>query len=732
MTLRLSVVETATEWVLLCESPLGSAVCHIPPPFSRADLDVALRDLETSIVRSSAKVVTRRAVPPDRVAHDFGQRLTEILLAGDARVIFARCRTQARQDRKTMRILLSTDGPNVSQIPWEFAVDPQVQDDYLALRLSLARSPRVSEPIPPLQVEPPLRVLGIQARPHDLPRLEADEERRHIATAFETVSSDLVDVTWLPGDGWLDISNALSRHPWHVLHFVGHGGFDSDLESGYLELSDERGNGMKVPATDIGRAIARCPQLRLVVINACESASTGTAGVFASTAAKLMNEGIPAVVAMQYEITDPAALAFAAAFYEAIARGAPVDSAVTMARETLKVTLSSLEWATPVLFLSSTETRIFQVAAAPPATPQNAGARSEPVAPSTRTQVPGGDRPHWANDLRSRLGEFLQSGDVVVHSTSPGPSGGLELPHLRRLDLSPPVGDCRTAAVGPGGLVAMACADDTLRIWSTGSRREVARCAPPVGADPLLLAWSPWRRHVATATGDGTIVLWDLEREVPQLVIRSGLATVEGLAFSANGWWMAVAGGDRIIQIYGHGGDMARRFQVADAVRPGEGWYGRPGPIGPVVFAPGDRRLVVGGGDGTVHALDVRGSIQQTWQHPSNVALIAASEGRLITGMTDGRLRLWTWDGHLVRRTGAAGATTCTALAADEAHVAVADSDRLLTVRSRNGDGQAQANLAGPAVTASFNGRTIITVSDRGIVESWESPPAGRNEGADA
>ncbi len=359
--LRLSVVETATEWVVLCESPLGSTSCHLPAPFSGTDLDTALRELETSIVRSSAKVVTRRAVTPERVAREFGRRLTEVLLAGDGRVIFDRCRTQARHDRSPMRILLSTDGPRVSEIPWEFATDPQIQDDYLALRLSLARSPRVTEPLPPLRVDPPLRVLGIQSRPKDLPQLEVDEERRRIAAAFATVSSDLVEVTWLPGDRWIDISTALSREPWHVLHFVGHGGFNADLESGYLELSDERGQAMRVPATDIGRAVARCPQLRLVVINACESASTGTAGVFASTAAKLMNEGVPAVVAMQYEITDPAALAFAAAFYEAVAHDTPVDQAVTMARETLKVTLGSLEWATPVLFLASAETRIFHV-----------------------------------------------------------------------------------------------------------------------------------------------------------------------------------------------------------------------------------------------------------------------------------------------------------------------------------------------------------------------------------
>ena len=60
----------------------------------------------------------------------------------------------------------------------------------------------------------------------------------------------------------------------------------------------------------------------------------------------------PSVVAMQYEISDPAALAFSSSFYEGLARGLPVDRAVTLARESVKMTLHSLEWATPVLFLA--------------------------------------------------------------------------------------------------------------------------------------------------------------------------------------------------------------------------------------------------------------------------------------------------------------------------------------------------------------------------------------------
>ncbi len=722
VTLRLSVVETASEWVVLCESPLGSTSFHLPAPFEGADLDTALRELETSIVRSSAQVVTRRAVSPERVARDFGKRLTDVLLAGDARVIFDRCRTQARQNRTPMRILLSTDGPRVSEIPWEFAIDPQVSDDFLALRLSLARSPRVSEPIPPLHVEPPLRVLGVQSRPRDLPELDVEEERAHIAAAFATVSSDLVEVNWLPGDGWHDISNALSREPWHVLHFVGHGGFNAELESGYLELSDERGRALRVPATDIGRAVARCPQLRLVVINACESASTGTAGVFASTAAKLMNEGIPAVVAMQYEITDPAALAFAAAFYEAIAHGTPVDRAVTMARETLKVTLGSLEWATPVLFLSSAETRIFQVdRPAPAPVPQPLPPR-QPGPPQVEP------RKDWTNELRGRLDRFLQTEsappthrpvrqepDVTEPPVTTRPTSD----PLRRIDGSAPIGASRTAAVGPEGLVGLLCFDGSLRIWSSTSGREVAQCRSAPAVAPVQLAWSPWRRHIATSNLDGSVVLWDLEHELPQLVLRPGWPAVQALALSANGRWIAAAGLNRQVNVYGADGVLARRFQVEGA---------RNSALGLLEFCPGDRGLVAALDDHTVAQVDVRGGIRQTWIHPTFATAMAAAQDRLATAMPDGRLRLWTWGGRLVHRASYPTVTTTMAWAADGSYL-VAGHGQGVIVLSTDGTELAHAVPAGRPVGVGVTGSTIITVTDAGVVERWEAPDA--RSGAD-
>ncbi|WP_185921637.1 CHAT domain-containing protein [Streptomyces sp. WAC06614] len=357
---RLEVFEAGSTWVVTCASECGEAEARVPAPFSEDELRIALAQIETALTKSFSALVTRRASVSERPVRDFGERLAGAVLNPDIFIQFDRCRSRARSEKRPLRVLVRTSGPNVERIPWEYLVDPSRQD-YLALKVPIVRRLRLMNPAPPLSLTLPLRVLGITARPTDLPALDVERERDSISGILRTKSSENVDVQWLRSDRWHDLADELRFGSWHVLHCVCHGGFDAERGAGYIELTADDGTARPVYAEDIGSVLEDGAPLRLIVLNACDSAVCGADDVFSSTAAALARVGVPAVVAMQHEITDGAAFTFASSFYERIAEGLPVDRAVTLAREDMKIRLGSLEWATPVLFLASDETRIFSV-----------------------------------------------------------------------------------------------------------------------------------------------------------------------------------------------------------------------------------------------------------------------------------------------------------------------------------------------------------------------------------
>jgi hypothetical protein len=138
---------------------------------------------------------------------------------------------------------------------------------------------------------------------------------------------------------------------------IGHGEFDQRRDEGRLFLADEQGKAQAISATQLNRLLAfQRGTLRLALLNACEGARGGKFDVLSSTAATLVLGGLPAVLAMQYAITDTAALEFARTFYGALADNLPVDAAVADARNAINLQDEySLEWGTPVLFMRTAD-----------------------------------------------------------------------------------------------------------------------------------------------------------------------------------------------------------------------------------------------------------------------------------------------------------------------------------------------------------------------------------------
>ena len=86
---------------------------------------------------------------------------------------------------------------------------------------------------------------------------------------------------------------------------------------------------------------------------------------FSGVASSLVHYGVPAVIGMQFEITDDAAITFADRLYTAVAQGFPVDAALAQARKAIFAAGNDVEFGTPVLFLRAAEARLFDVDEAP-------------------------------------------------------------------------------------------------------------------------------------------------------------------------------------------------------------------------------------------------------------------------------------------------------------------------------------------------------------------------------
>jgi WD40 repeat protein len=354
---------------VVARAPGGEAAATMRLPLTSVELDHHLAVVRDKVLASSA-VLRGAPTADERPVRELGQRLFEAMVAGDVRSLYVASRQRAHEQGSVLRLVLRVRPPELARLPWEFLFDPG-QQDYLGLSMPLVRYSEMLAPRQPLQVALPLRVLGMVARPGDQHSLEIDDEQRRLRIALADLEHEgLVELSWVSGQTYTTLEDALDEGPWHVFHFVGHGGYNRDTEEGTLALADHSGRTQWVGADDLSRLFAEHHTLRLVVLNACDTGRSGALDAFSSTAGAMVRRWIPAVLAMQFEISDLAAIKFAQTFYESVAKRRPVDDSVMRARRALRLDNShTLEWGTPVLYLRAPEGRIFGSTALPPPLP---------------------------------------------------------------------------------------------------------------------------------------------------------------------------------------------------------------------------------------------------------------------------------------------------------------------------------------------------------------------------
>jgi tetratricopeptide (TPR) repeat protein len=296
-------------------------------------------------------------------ARNLGSQLFEALFQRDILSRWDVSKQLAATQGAGLRLRLRLTPAEITVLPWELLFDARV-DEFISLSRStpLVRYLPLGSPPEPLTVKPPLRILAVVAAPTDLPPVDAVRERERLTQAVQRLSrSRGVELVWLEGDTWRHLQEAMQQGPWHIFHYVGHARLNGVSGSGEIVLSGDSGVSSPIPADQLSGLLQDQRDLRLVVLNACEGARSAEAQPFSSLAASLVQAGLPAVVAMQYEITAQAATEFTRSFYGALASSLPVDAAVAEARKAMNLAApASVEWATPILLLRAPDGQLWE------------------------------------------------------------------------------------------------------------------------------------------------------------------------------------------------------------------------------------------------------------------------------------------------------------------------------------------------------------------------------------
>lgn len=356
------------------DSPAGSAEGTFALPFEpevlRATLDSYRENIKETRHASESQLrallySTEQILTPEEV----GGRLFEAVFQKEIKNRYQQSRRQARQERRPLLFKLEIEpiADELINLPWEYLFDPGqgVRGEFFAfnaetpiIRRWAGQEPRPFDPISPM------RVLIVSARPKgdEAGLANLQREAKAVKTQLRALNikgEKKVEIEHLEAASLAELGDILrdpNRSP-HVLHFIGHGNI------GAL-LFEEQYTGESLMASEntltimLGNALS----LRLVVLNACRTARADRLQNQLGVAQSLADKGIPAILAMQFNISDDAAEIFAGEFYKVIAEGRSIDQAVTWGRIKIQQKFqndAAREWGTPVLYLQTEEGHIF-------------------------------------------------------------------------------------------------------------------------------------------------------------------------------------------------------------------------------------------------------------------------------------------------------------------------------------------------------------------------------------
>lgn len=348
-------------------------------PVPSADLQAFLRRMGRAVLppawlrEAIARDIMPRSMtaemPVQETPRAFGKKLYDALFRDQ--IALSLVEAEARKpEGRGLRIRLSfdmsrDDMPQVLGLPWELLARSVDESPLTVMpQYTLVRHLEVDKPAKEtVTFEREFVVLVLMASPRGHGKLDLKHEEAELRKAWAGLPNVRVEFRRATRR---NLEESLKEEDPHVIHFMGHGDFREGRGVLLFETDDVDDSGQGAPDPVDAEALAiefmGEYRLRLVFLNACRTAVTGvtsTTDPFAGVATSLVRGGVTAVLAMQFPITDGAAIAFSTVFYQALVESEPVDAAVRAARNRV-YSRDHAEWATPVLFMRSKSGELFQ------------------------------------------------------------------------------------------------------------------------------------------------------------------------------------------------------------------------------------------------------------------------------------------------------------------------------------------------------------------------------------
>ena len=309
-----------------------------------------------------------------------GEQLYELVFKNAVRKEFNKLLSDLKDgDLDLLRVELEFGDQQAQQLarwPWEYLCslkdDQPYSGEFLASVTELMLNRRLyleNAADTKFKTLPPVRVLLVVSQPTGLApvqyqqvfdRLKALDDKKQIQlkTLIETREFS-PDYAWrVTRENFQEAvkgseRSGSERFKPHVIHFIGHGRYEG--EHGEVAFADVGGEVEWIP-DDKFAEWTKHKELKLVFLQACESALGDPHKSVSGMALKLAHQNIPAVIAMQDKVENEVANTFACSFYDALAGHQPIDLAVKAGRkavENLPCDAQQLAFGVPVLYLRS-------------------------------------------------------------------------------------------------------------------------------------------------------------------------------------------------------------------------------------------------------------------------------------------------------------------------------------------------------------------------------------------